>query len=115
MQSDISIKNRIFYGNLWKKEGFDGFSKDPEENTGHFLAVQIDAPEDVEQIDYELVGGVSSHTKGSLDGDKNLVVKISDKNHQALRITTKKSGSSETLEYRFYGLKLNKGANPAIE
>lgn len=86
-------------GTLHYVEDYTEFSSLPAQQSGNYLALKVNAPED-STITVEVVGG----TKGpvTLDDDKNIVLLIADENTQSVRVTVKKGADTES---RTYGLK----------
>ena len=87
----------------WVRAGITGFSSDPSEQKGHYLALKFDvAPADATTT-VELVGG----TKGAvaLDEDKNIVLPIKN-NSQSVKVISTKDSSSVTKIYTLTGLTL---------
>lgn len=79
--------------------GYTGFhGSDPEEQKGNYLALKFEATEG-STTTVELVGG----TKGPvpLDEDMNIVLHISNKTTESVKVTVQKD--DETLE-KTYGL-----------
>lgn len=84
LQSDIVIDETSISGTLHYVTGYTGFSSVSEEQSGNYLALKVDAPEEA-IIVVDLIGG----TKGAveLDSDRNIVLKIANKDAQSIEIT----------------------------
>ena len=91
------IDDHDISGTLHYVEDYTEFSSLPEQQSGNYLALKVNAPED-STITVEVVGG----TKGpvTLDEDKNIVLLIADEDTQSVKVTE----GTET-ESRTYSLK----------
>lgn len=103
LQSNVVVGESAITGSLKNVTGYTGFSSDPSEQKGHYLALKFDvAPADATTT-VELVGG----TKGAvaLDEDKNIVLPIKN-NSQSVKVISTKDSSSVTKIYTLTGLTL---------
>ena len=109
LQSKIKIdgENNI-KGTLLYVEDYTGFSGDPRLQSGNFLALKVKTdPVSNITTTVELVGGETGHPV-ELDEDMNIVLRISDKDTQSIRIVST-DGTYETVkEYSLNRLTLNK-------
>lgn len=103
LQSDVVIDGNDISGTLHYVEDYTEFSSLPEQQSGNYLALKVDAPED-SVITVEVVGG----TKGpvTLDDDKNIVLLIADEDRQSVKVTVKKGSETETRTYSLKNLTL---------
>lgn len=103
LQSDIVIDEDSISGTLHYVTGYTDFSSVVGEQSGNYLALKVDAPEDSTVI-VDLVGG----TKGAveLDSDRNIVLKISNKDTQSIEITVEQGDSIVEKAYNLSGLTL---------
>ena len=103
LQSDIVIDEDSISGTLHYVTGYTDFSSVVGEQSGNYLALKVDAPEDSTVI-VDLVGG----TKGAveLDSDRNIVLKISNKDTQSIEITVEQGDSIAEKAYNLSGLTL---------
>ena len=84
--------------------GYTGFSGDPNEQTGHYLAVKCTADEG-DTIVLDLIGGM--HGPVTLDDDGICIIRITDPETQQLKYTaTGADGSTETKLWKLTGLTL---------
>ena len=85
--------------------GFHG--TDPLEQNGNFLALKVEAPEG-STIVVDLVGG----TKGpvTLDADKNIVLHISDKSAESVKVTVTLGDESVVKTYSLSNLVIDPAA-----
>lgn len=123
LQSDISIGSNYISGKLKYNEKYTEFSSNPEQQSGHYLAIKANMTEHLDDVEdeeselgdtydmgFELVNGKSGPTL--FDQDKNAVIKISDPKTQKLRLFTKKKESplsgpyTSVAEYRLSDLEL---------
>lgn len=83
------------------------FSAVPEQQKGNYLALKFDFVEGVTTT-VEIVGG----TKGAvtLDGDKNWVGLIANKDSQTIKVVAQKNGTKVEKVYSLTGLTLEPAA-----
>ena len=104
LQSNVSVgANGIISGTLLYLDDYTGFSGDPAEQVGNYLAVKATAA-DGATIEAELIGGV--HGPVTLDSDGILIARITNPKKQKLRFTATVSGKSDTIIYSLKGLTL---------
>lgn len=104
LQEDVEIAGGVITGTLHYVTGYTGFSGDPAEQEGNYLAVVCEASEG-DTITAELIGG--QHGPVTLDPDGILIARITDPATQKLRFTaTGTDGTTETKEYSLSGLTL---------
>ena len=88
MQTNVVVGDADITGTLKYVTGYTGFSSNPSEQSGNYLALKFDfIPEDAVTT-VEVVGG----TKGpvTLDNDKNIVLLIKNKDSQTIKVTVTK-------------------------
>lgn len=90
-------------GTLHYVEDYTEFSSLPDEQSGNYLALKVDAPED-SVITVEVING----SKGpvTLDDDKNIVLLIADEETQSVKVTVKKGTETESIIYGLRNLVL---------
>ena len=104
LQEDVEIAGGVITGTLHYVTEYTGFSGDPAEQEGNYLAVVCEASEG-DTITAELIGG--QHGPVTLDPDGILIARITDPAAQKLRFTaTGVDGTTETKEYSLSGLTL---------
>ena len=104
LQSDVSIDpNGAISGTLLFLDDYTGFSGDPAEQVGNFLAVHAEAG-DGATIVAELIGGV--HGPVTLDDDGILIVRITNPAKQKLMFTATIGNMSDSITYTLNGLTL---------
>ena len=104
LQEDVEIAGGVITGALHYVTEYTGFSGDPAEQEGNYLAVVCEASEG-DTITAELIGG--QHGPVTLDPDGILIARITDPATQKLRFTaTGTDGTTETKEYSLSGLTL---------
>lgn len=85
--------------------GYTGFSGDPAEQEGNYLALHIDTDVEDATITVELIGG-DHPGPVVLDSDRTIILRIKNINEK-IKITTSKEGySTRTTTYTLGGLKL---------
>lgn len=72
LQKDIAISANNITGTLKYIDDYTGFSGDPEEQVGHFLAFKVDFDEDYDSLTVE----TASSGEQTLDSDKTMVLRI---------------------------------------
>ena len=103
LQSGVGVGKSDISGVLKYVTGYTGFSSDPAEQSGNYLALHIDSV-DGATITAELIGG--DHGAVTLDSDRTLIMRIKNKS-QKLKITVSKEGYNDvTKVYTFSGLRL---------
>ena len=97
------IDDNDIYVTLHYVEDYTEFSSLPEQQSGNYLALKVNAPED-STITVEVIGG----TKGpvTLDDDKNIVLLIADEDTQSVQVKVKKGTETETRTYSLKNLTL---------
>ena len=107
LQSDIEVSddNKIT-GTLKYLTGYTGFSGDPAEQEGNYLAVHASAVEGA-VIKAEIIGG--DHGEVTLDEDGILIARIKN-NQQVLKFSATTSAGTQTILYDLSGLTLTEEA-----
>lgn len=85
--------------------GYTGFSGDPTEQSGNYLALHCESSETVDSVSVELIGGTVGHPV-TLDEDGIAILRISDKIHQKVRFAATKDSDTVTKTYTIDGLHL---------
>lgn len=89
LQSDITIANGVATGTLHYVTDYTGFSSNPEEQSGNYIALKVgNVPEDA-VVKYQKVGGTLDPV--TLDADRNIVIRVTDHN-AVLRFTVTYEG-----------------------
>ena len=82
---------------------------DPEEQEGNYLALRIDTPAEADEvITVELIGGTLGHPV-TLDEDRNIILRISNKDTQSIEINATDGVNTVTRTLTLTGLKLISG------
>lgn len=105
LQTDLTISDDAITGTLKFVDDYTGFSGDPAEQVGNFMAIHCEV-EDVEDatITVELVGGL--HDPVQLDADGLCILRISS-TEQSIKVTASKEGYDDaTLAFSLSGLTL---------
>lgn len=84
---------------------YTGFSDQPDEQSGHYLALKYDTVPAADKVVVELIGG----TKGpvTLDSDRIHVLLIKNKDTQSIKVTATKGELSTTETYTLTKLVLS--------
>lgn len=108
LQSGVSVGMNDISGTVHYVTGYTGFSGDPAEQQGNYLALHIDSDEDT-TITVELIGG--THGPVTLDSDRTHIVRLRNK-QQKIKITVTKDGyDTITRTYTLAGLTLEAPAS----
>ena len=105
LQSDIKIDGSVITGNLKYVTGYTGFSGDPAEQEGNYIALHAETDFDEDEITLEVINGTVGHPV-TLDPDGLMIVRISDKDTQKIRIVATKGSRTRIKLYDLSGLKL---------
>lgn len=100
MQSNVAISNSTVAGTLKYVTGYTGFSADPLEQSGNYLALHFSA-NDGASISVELIGGVHEGSK-TLDDDGLAIFRITS-NQQVIKVT---STLGTLVDVKHYALNL---------
>ena len=104
LEEDVNASDGVISGTLKYVSGYTGFSGDPDEQAGNYLALVIEAA-DGDTITAELTNG--NHGPVTLDADGILIARISDKDAQELIFTaTGADGTTEQKRFSLSGLTL---------
>jgi len=105
LQTGVTLGKSAIRGELKYVSNYTGFSGDPNEQKGNYLALKCEC-EDADSIVVELVGGY--HGPVTLDSDGLIILKVAN-NTQSVKVTANASGyESVTKTYSLTGMKLDK-------
>ena len=99
LQSSVTVSGDTISGTLAYVDDYTGFSGDPEEQAGHYLAIKATAQEG-DTIVLDLIGG--THGPVTLDEDGICIIRIRDKDTQKLKYTA--TGADGTIDERIWNL-----------
>ena len=102
LQSNISIGSNGISGTLHYVTGYTGFSGDPAEQSGHYIALKATASEPA-RITAQVIGG--THGAVTLDSDGEIICRIAN-NSQSIRFIAKAQEETFTVEYALTNLVL---------
>lgn len=100
LQEDVFIGNGVIGGKLHYVEGYTGFSGDPEEQEGNYLALHFE-DEGADSISVQVIG--SDHEPAELDDDGLLVAQIRNI-AKGIDVWTVKDGVTYFNRYEFVDL-----------
>lgn len=102
LQTGVSIDGDVITGNLSYISDYTEFSDQPEEQTGNYLALNVSSDEGA-TITGEVIGreGVPKTIS-----DGYIVVRVTNKDTESLKLTATKEDNSVTKTYKFTGLTL---------
>lgn len=72
LQKDVVVSAGNILGTLHYIDDYTGFSGDPEEQVGHFLAFKVDFDEDYDSLTVE----TTAQGEQTLDSDKTMILRI---------------------------------------
>ena len=109
LQSNIKLNKNSITGTLAYVSDYTGFSSNPAEQSGNYIALKATANIDGATITGEVVGG----TKGAvtLDSDGIIVCKIAN-NTQSIRFVASINGKTASVEYALTDLTLEAEPQP---
>ena len=105
LQTNIDITSNAITGELYYVDDYTGFSGDPAEQEGNYLALHITADAGA-TITVELINGTVGHPV-TLDEDGLIVIRISDTSTQSIEIVATKDAISEKQTLTISGLTLD--------
>ena len=92
LQANVEVTGNQVTGTLHYVTNFTGFSGEPELQEGNYLALSFDTEPAADKICVEFVGALTTHGPQELDSDKDICVRITDKNKQYIVMTAYKGG-----------------------
>lgn len=92
LQNNVNVSDTGITGTLKYVTGYTGYSSDPAEQNGNFLALKFSAPTGATTT-IELLGGTSGVK--TLDSDMNAVVRITNKRSQKIKVVSTTSGGDK--------------------
>lgn len=103
MQSDIVVGVDSISGTLKYVTGYTGFSGEAKLQSGNYIALKCTYGNGV-TAKCQLIGGQFGEV--TLDNDKNIVIRITNKDTQSIKFVFTKDGVSETRIYSLQNLVL---------
>ena len=100
LQETVAVADGAVTGTLKYVTGYTGWSGDPDEQEGNYLALKADFP-DGATTTVEIVNGMFG--PATLDEDKNMVLRIADKDVQKVKLVS--TGADGTVITKVYSLK----------
>lgn len=103
LQTDVAIVGNAIEGTLAYVEDYTGFSGDPKEQKGNYLALKFAAPEGATVK----VGVVGEGTPryATLDSDMNIVIRVINKDvEKVVVLVTESNGNEHKYAYALAGL-----------
>lgn len=104
LQEDITVSDGAITGTLKYVTGYTGFSGKTAERKGNYLALHIGTEDDAVAT-VELINGTLGHPV-ELDEDRLIVLRITDKDTQSVKVVTTRGGDTITQTYMLDGLTL---------
>ena len=108
LQSNIAVGSNYITGELNYVTDYTGFSGDTSLQSGNYLALHCEVPQDAEAtITAELIGG--TYGPVTLDEDGIIVFRVAN-NNQKVKITASKTGyESVTKIFNLSNIELDRG------
>lgn len=100
------ISDTEITGTLKYVTGYTGFSGKTEEQSGNYIAIHCATIPDADSITVELVNGTVGHPI-TLDSDGIIIIRITNKDAQSIRVVATKGGDKITKSYGLSRLTLN--------
>lgn len=97
IQSGITVKDNAITGKLKYVSGWTDYSALPEENSGHFIALEAE-PTDGATVTVQAFGDGVQSQKVTMDSDLEVVMRL-EKPYQFVEFTATKSGDSIIKRY----------------
>jgi hypothetical protein len=109
LQSNVSVGEDAITGTLKYVTGYAGFSSLSAEQSGNYLALKVSTvPAEGVTTTVELVGGAAGPVM--LDSDMNVVLRVTNKNAQTVRVVATKGAKSITRTYGLASMTLETSA-----
>ena len=105
LQSNIVVSDGNVRGTLKYVTEYTGFSGDPAEQSGNYLALHFATVPDADSITVELINGSVGHPV-TLDSDGICIFRISDKDTQYIEVVATKDDRTITKTLYLQGLVL---------
>lgn len=105
LQSNIVVSDGNVRGTLKYVTEYTGFSGDPAEQSGNYLALHFATVPDADSITVELINGSVGHPI-TLDSDGICIFRISDKDTQYIEVVATKDDRTITKTLYLQGLVL---------
>lgn len=110
LQSGVTIEDGEIFGTLKYVTDYTGFSGDPAQQEGNYIALKIDTEDEDDVITVELTNGSVGHPV-ELDSDRNIVIRITNPMKQkiiveATHVNEDESVVKKTLKYDLHHLVL---------
>lgn len=109
LQENITIGDNAITGKLLYVDDYTGYSSNPSEQEGNYLALQFacDMPDAV--MTTQLIGGTTGEK--TLDEDKQCVYRVTSPSTQAVRITATKGKDAITKTFALSGIEVASAAS----
>lgn len=104
LQENVFVNEFSIQGVLNYVTGYTGFSGNPDEQEGHYLALQFEASEGA-TVKIQTIGGLNDDREVTLDADMDAVIYVKS-SKQKLRVTCELNGDRVVKTLSFSGLKL---------
>ncbi len=105
LQEDIVLDGSKISGKLKYVTGYTGFSGDPAEQEGNYIALHAETDFTEDSITLELINGTVGHPV-TLDSDGLMVVRITNKDTQKIKLVATKGTRTRVKIYDLSGLTL---------
>ena len=106
LQENVTVGDTGITGTLKYVTDYTDFSGNVEEQSGNYLALHCGTNIEADSITVELINGTVGHPV-TLDSDGLIILRISDKDTQSVRVVATKDGEKAVKTYSLTGLTLN--------
>lgn len=100
LESNVSVSGNVIYGTSKYVTGYTGFSGDPEQQSGNYLAIKVEG--DADRVRVKIDPSYAGLDWRTLDEDRTIVLRIHDNNQKVY--VEKKTGNEIVVDE--YGLNL---------
>ena len=105
LQSDVIVNDKFVKGTLHYVTGYTGFSQNEALQSGNYLALKFETSTG-STTTVQLIGATDNPNPVTLDSDKNIVLRITDKNKQKIKVVTTLGDDVVTKMYSLTALTL---------
>ena len=105
LQTGVVVNDKFIKGTLHYVTDYTGFSQNEALQSGNYLALKFDVS-DGATTTVQLIGAVDNPNPVTLDSDKNIVLRITDKNKQKIKVVTVLGDDTISKVFSLSGLEL---------
>lgn len=98
LESNLVFRDKAISGTLHYVKNYTGFSSEPSQQSGNFIAVKVATDPTADSITMELVGGSGTGPK-ALDSTGVVIARITNKDAQSMKFVATKGADTVTKIY----------------